>query len=113
MVTRRTRLTDVQHWLNVVRQAPNEAALVAAVRDYLQSLPRESVAALPEAAHPGEVSCADDIATLNVMAVRAELLHAGDADTAALLRQMLTVLGEAVSRIASMSVDARLVRPGP
>jgi hypothetical protein len=104
-------MTAAQHWQQVVRQATTEAALLGAIRDYLASLPEDAVARLPESVRPLEVATADDIATLNVMVVRAELMHQGDPESAALLRQMLTVLGEAVGRLASMSLDARLLRP--
>ena len=106
-------MTAVQHWQQVIRQAQTETALVVAIRDYLGSLPGDGLSRLPESVRPLEVATADDIATLNVMVVRAELMHQGDAESAALLRQMLTVLGEAVGRLASMSLDARLVRPPP
>jgi hypothetical protein len=106
-------MTTQQHWQNAVRQAPSEAALVAVVADFLHSLPAEDVERLPAYARPIAIRTAEDVAALNVQVAREELMFAGDARTAASLRLILTVLTEAANRLASMSIEARMLRPDP
>ena len=105
--------TTAQRWQQAVRLAPTEASLVGVVAEYLEGLPAEARAGLPQAARPGAIRGAEDIVALTLQVAREELMFSGGAETAALLREMLSVLTEATGRLASMSIDARLPRTPP
>lgn len=97
-----------QRWQHAVRLAPTEASLVGVVAEYLEDIPAEALARLPQAARPTAIRGAEDIVALTLQVAREELMFSGDAQTTALLREMLSVLTEAAGRLASMSTDARL-----
>ena len=103
-------MTDLRRWQNALRQAHTEAALGAVVADFLGSLPAEDVERLPAGARPVAIRDAEDVVALNVEVAREELMFTGDARTAASLRLILTVLTEAANRLASMSIEARMLR---
>ena len=102
-----------QRWQHAVRLAPTEASLVGVVGEYLEDISAEALARLPPAARPTAIRSAEDIVALTLQVAREELMFSGDAETAALLREMLSVLTEAAGRLASMSIDARPPRTPP
>lgn len=104
-------MTDLQRWQNALRQAHNEAALVDVVADFLASLSAADVERLPAGARPVAIRGPEDVVAFNVEVARAELMFTGDAQIAALLRLILTVLTEAANRLASLSIEARMLRP--
>ena len=101
----------LEYWQQQMRSAPSQDALLEIVSKYLATLSTEQLNTLPESSRPGEITRTDDVAALNVQIARDELVYSGDAQVAALLRQMVVVLSEATHRISQFSIDAHLLRP--
>ena len=93
-----------QHWQARIRQASSEEAVLAIVREFVQSLPRDGLARLPASSRPDGVGARDEVIALNVQVARDELLCNGPAEVRELLREMVTVLTEASTRLSSLSL---------
>ena len=92
------------YWQGRIRQAANEEAVLAVVAEFLDSLPSDGVAKLPESSQPHGILGRDEVIAHNVQVARDELLCAGPIEVRELLREMAIVLTEASVRITNFSL---------
>ena len=86
-------------WQRQIRRAQSPDALLAVVREFLASLPADQVHRLPPTSKLHEIRDGDELAALNVQLAKDELMFSGEAETRALMRRMIAVLGEATNRL--------------
>jgi hypothetical protein len=93
-----------QYWQSRIRQAATEEAVIEVISEFLDSLPRDGIAKLPESSRPGGITGPDEVIAHNVQVARDELLFTGPAEVRELLREMATVLTEGSARLGSLSL---------
>ncbi|MEO7742724.1 MAG: hypothetical protein ABIR98_07300 [Usitatibacter sp.] len=93
-----------QYWQGRIRQATTEDAVLAVVTEFLDSLPHDGIAKLPESSRPHGLRGREEVIAHNVQVARDELLCDGPAEVRELLRAMAIVLTEASSRLANLSL---------
>jgi hypothetical protein len=89
----------IDEWQRQIRGAQSPEALLAVVRRFLASLPPDELHRLPPSSKPHDIRDLDELAALNVQLAKDELMFSGEAETRALMRRMIAVLGEATNRL--------------
>jgi hypothetical protein len=94
-------------WQSLIQVAPTEGDTLALVRRYLGTLSDAELGRLPPDCRPALPSSREEVATWAVQLVTRQMKYVGEADAAALLKQLAFVFSEANTRFAQLAQDSR------
>ena len=92
--------------------ATNEHAVVAIVREYLQTWTPSELEALPVTIDASRISHGQDVSNLAVELAQSELKFNGDPRATEALREITSVVREAAARFPRFSWEAKLMSGG-
>lgn len=107
----RADMDDLATWQTRLRQAQSEDGVVTLVNEFVKGFSETEMSSIPGSIRPPVFANATEVAGYNVQVLRYELLFGGGAEIAALLKTIVIVLTEASTRLSSLSLEARLMRP--
>ncbi len=91
-----------ERWRAAIQAAPTKAAVQKVIRDYLDAIMPSDLGRMPPECHLPLSKGDEDVEGAAVELVRAELCFAGDAETAAVLHEIVHTFVAASHRIASI-----------